>query len=77
MTYKTFNYKKEIQKKQNMDSYLVFSLLGILLVGLVGWISNIVQIVGLESLTTGVAIVKILGVIVVPLGVIMGLIGLF
>lgn len=44
----------------------------------VGWIANIAQIVMLmDAPLTGVFVVKCLGVLLAPLGAIMGIIGMF
>jgi hypothetical protein len=44
----------------------------------VGWVSNIVQIINIDNLElTTIVIVKFIGIIMVPLGAVMGVIGWF
>jgi len=54
-----------------MSNYI---LIGIVLAGIYGWIMNIIELVGFESLVfSGKIIVAVIGIFVPPIGAIMGL----
>jgi hypothetical protein len=56
--------------------YLIFAIAGVL--GAIGWVANIVQIVGMiNDPITGMLIFKCLGAVVAPIGSILGIIGMF
>lgn len=61
----------------NKEKDLGFGLICLLLV--VGWIANIVQLVGAGTIATWtmVHIIKIIGIFVFPIGAVSGLVGFF
>lgn len=48
----------------------------VVVLGIIGWILNIAQIVGMSSVN-GLMIVKIIGAFLAPLGAVMGWVGVF
>ena len=71
----------ERRMKTNQQGFtsveLLVAIFGVL--GLAGWISNIVQLVGAGPLGSwgGVEILKVIGIFLAPLGSVMGVIGWF
>lgn len=52
--------------------FLLF-VIGIVLVGAVGWVRNIIALVGMESFEPlGMFVVRIIGIFIAPLGAILG-----
>ncbi len=65
-----------MNKKTQSTFYIVMMII-LTPIG-VGWISNIIQLINIENLSlTTTVIVKFIGVIMVPLGSVMGAIGWF
>ena len=58
-----------------------FAIIGIVvvwLIGIVGWVANIVQVVSMWSPdVTAMLVLKIVGIFVAPLGSVLGIIGMF
>lgn len=47
-------------------------------VGVIGWISNIVQVIGIDNVTSSTeGLVKLIGIPVAPLGAVLGIMGWF
>lgn len=61
----------------NVFAGLIFGWLGIALLGLIGWIANIVQLVMHMNDPLTTMIVKMVGTLVAPLGAILGYVGMF
>jgi hypothetical protein len=60
------------QLQRGYTTTLVLVYLAILLVGGWGWVSNIVKLVGMDAIMTGMGITRIVGIFVAPLGAVMG-----
>lgn len=57
---------------KNMSLGTAITVIGLWLLLVIGWVMNIVDLVAMESLNSGLAIVRIIGIAVFPLGAIMG-----
>lgn len=50
----------------------VLFLLSVVIAGAVGWVWNIVKLVAMTDILTGLGIVRIIGIFVAPLGAVLG-----
>jgi len=59
-------------------NYVMVGIVVIWIIGIIGWVANIVQIVSIWSPDiTAMLVLKIVGIFIAPLGSVLGIIGMF
>jgi len=67
-----------MRNQKGAAGVLLLVWLFVWVLGIVGWIANIVQIVGrIDDPITGLFILKCVGVLAAPLGSVLGIVGMF
>lgn len=65
-------------KQKGAATVVALSVILLWIVGIVGWVANLVQVVHqISSPITGLFIIKAIGIVVAPVGVILGWMGIF
>ena len=65
----------------NTENFVIGSGIAFILlfvVGFIGWIANIIQVIGMDNIfNSTLGIVKLVGILVAPVGAILGVVGIF
>lgn len=52
----------------------IFGFLALLIGGVIGWVLNIVALVGMETVLSGLGVLRIIGIFLAPIGAVLGFI---
>lgn len=59
------------------DMFVIITGITIIVLCIIGWVANVIQLMGLEAEFTTEFIIKIIGCFVFPLGIVLGWVGIF